>query len=70
MGSKKKYNRQTIRSGNNINKDKDIGVFLYGRLGKISSARVYCKFHQCYLNGNDIAEKKCNFKKCKFRQEL
>lgn len=51
-----------------INKTKEISIF--GRLVPKNKAVAYCKLHKCYLEPKDIAEKKCNFKRCKHKNEL
>jgi len=50
------------------NKTKEISIF--GRLVQKNRAVAYCKLHKCYLEPKDIAEKKCNFKRCRHRIEL
>lgn len=50
------------------NKTKEI--YIFGRLVQKSKAVAYCKLHKCYLEPKDIAEKKCNFKRCRHRIEL
>ena len=42
----------------------------YGRLLVIGHCKAYCDLHKCYLIGRDIAERKCNKKKCKYKKEL
>ena len=46
-----------------INRTKELSIF--GRLVQRKKAVVYCELHKCYLEPKDIAEKKCNFKRCK-----
>lgn len=70
MGSKKdKFSRKTIRKTRRYDTKKDV-LFLYGRLASVYTARGYCTYHQCYLYGGDITEKKCNIKKCKNFEEV
>lgn len=45
-------------------------MYIYGRLRHIKWAKAYCKLHKCYLEGNDISEKKCNKKHCKHLEEI
>lgn len=45
-------------------------LYIYGRLNGIHRAVVYCKLHKCYLEAKDIAEKKCNYKGCKYKIEV
>lgn len=60
--------RETIRKGaRNI---KDNVLFLYGRLRPHDKAKAYCTLHKCYLEAKDIAEKKCNYKNCRFKREV
>lgn len=49
---------------------KNEDIFLYGRLRNKSKAVAYCNLHKCYLEPIDIKEKKCNYKKCKYKEEL
>ena len=51
-----------------INRTKEISIF--GRLVQRKKAVVYCELHKCYLEPKDIAEKKCNFKRCKHKIEV
>ena len=60
--------RETIRTGVKTFKDKEL--FLYGRIRARHKAVAYCVLHKCYLEPKDIAEKKCNYKRCKHKQEL
>lgn len=50
------------------NKTKEISIF--GRLVPKNKAVAYCQLHKCYLAPKDIAEKKCNFKRCKHKIDL
>ena len=52
---------------NRINKTK-AKIALYGKISFKSVA--YCSLHKCYLEPIHIAEKKCNFKKCKYLCEI
>lgn len=52
----------------NINKTKELCI--YGRLSQKRKAVVYCKLHNCYLEPKDVAEKKCNYKRCIHRIEV
>lgn len=56
----------------NRRKNPDITKHLciYGRLSRKNYTVAYCNLHKCYLEKKDIAEKKCNFKKCIHKQEL
>lgn len=49
---------------------KEKELFLYGKLRYKDDAVAYCKLHKCYLEPIDIKEKKCNWKKCKYKEEL
>lgn len=60
--------RETIRKGTKPRRN--IVLFLYGRLRKIHKAVAYCKLHKGYLEPKDITEKKCNKKKCKWKEEI
>lgn len=44
-------------------------LFLYGRTSP-NKAVAYCKLHKCYLEPKDILERKCNKKKCKYKEEI
>lgn len=63
-----RFNRYTIRKYKYH--PKKTKVFLYGRLGYIEQAVAYCNLHHCYLSKENIKEKKCNYKRCKYKQEL
>ena len=68
-----KSNRETIRKHNTVplnDKNKETALFLYGKLDFKRKARIYCTLHKCYLNGDNIKEKKCNYKKCRFRKKI
>lgn len=56
MSSKHLYNNRVNKTGAKLG--------LYGKLTYKSVA--YCNLHKCYLEPIHIAEKKCNFKKCKY----
>lgn len=45
-------------------------LFLYGRRRYADKAAAYCNLHKCYLDKGDIKEKKCNFKNCKYKEEI
>lgn len=60
MGRKNRRKRPNVT--------KHLGI--YGRLTRKSKAVVYCKLHKCYLEPKDISEKKCNFKRCIYKQEV
>lgn len=59
-------NRNTIRKGY---RHKDGAMFLYGKLKSKRQAVAYCKLHKCYLEPIDIKLKKCNLKKCQYKEE-
>ena len=52
------------------NKREERVMYLYGRLNERSKAVIYCKLHECYLEPKDVAEKRCNWKKCKYKEEI
>ena len=58
--------RKNRRKRTNITKE----LSIYGKLVRRNRAVVYCKLHKCYLEPKDIAEKKCNFKKCIHKVEV
>lgn len=58
--------RKNKRKRPNVNKH----LCIYGRLARKNNAVAYCKLHKCYLEPKDIAEKKCNYKRCTYKQEL
>lgn len=60
--------RETIRKG--IANIKNNELFLYVRLKPKHRAKAYCKLHRCYLEPKDIAEKGCNKKNCKWKEEI
>lgn len=41
---------------------------LYGKL--TYRAVAYCELHKCYLEPVHIAEKRCNFKRCKYLKQI
>lgn len=45
-------------------------IYMYGRLVGKNKAVAYCKLHKCYLEPKDIAEKKCNYKRCIHKIEI
>ncbi len=45
-------------------------IYIFGRLVQKNKAVAYCELHKCYLEPKDIAEKKCNFKRCKHKIEV
>ncbi len=49
---------------------KNVVMCLYGKLREKNKTVAYCELHKCYLDRKDIKEKKCNFKKCKYRKEI
>lgn len=64
---KKRQNRKTIRIPyRNMRNLRDKVIFLYGKLLNKEVAIGYCELHKCYLAPNDIKEKKCKIKKCKY----
>lgn len=65
---KKQTNRASYRKEIGIPKNMVLGF--YGRLLVIGHCKAYCDLHKCYLIGRDIAERKCNKKKCKYKKEL
>lgn len=58
--------RKNKRKQPNVTKE----IYIFGRLVQKKKAVAYCKLHKCYLEPKDIAEKKCNFKRCRHRIEL
>lgn len=65
--------RRTIRrppGTSGLVNNKNAVLFLYGKLDLKSNAKIYCTLHKCYLSSQNIKEKKCNYKKCKFRKEI
>ncbi len=58
--------RKNRRKRPNITKH----LCIYGRLSRKSNSVAYCKLHKCFLEPRDIAEKKCNYKRCIHKQEL
>lgn len=60
MSSKHLYNNRVNKTGAKLG--------LYGKLTYKSVA--YCKLYKCYLEPIHIAEKKCNFKNCKYLCEI
>lgn len=64
--SKKKNSRDTIRKPYNIDDIKNKELFLYGKLLNKECAKGYCHLHTCYLAPNDIKEKNCEQKKCRY----
>lgn len=45
-------------------------MFLYGKLGNKNAAKYYCELHKCFLNSQNIFEKQCKRKKCKYRRKV
>lgn len=47
---------------------------LYGIRSHARFVKAYCKLHKCYLNANNIMEKRCNFankgKPCRHLEEI
>lgn len=65
-GGKLIMGRKNKRKRTDITKE----LYIYGRLVPKSKAVAYCKLHKCYLEPKDIAEKKCNYKRCTHRVEV
>lgn len=59
---------RTIRKGVRNIRNKEL--FLNGKLLSYKKAAMYCKLHKCYLEPNDIKNRKCNYKNCLHRKEL
>lgn len=64
--NKKRIARATIRKPHKVEDTKNKVLFLYGKLLNKEVARGYCNLHTCYLAPNDIKEKNCDRKKCKY----
>lgn len=62
--SKKPSYRKEIRVPTNM------VLGFYGRLIQKGHCKAYCDLHKCYLIGRDIAERKCNKKKCIHKKQL
>lgn len=60
MGSQHRFSNKFNKTG--------AKVCLYGKISY--KAVAYCSLHKCYLEPIHIAEKKCNFKKCKYLRKI
>ena len=72
MASNFNESRRSIRRNRtNIGTNpKNVVLFLYGKLDSKHKAKIYCSLHKCYLSASNITEKKCNYKKCRFRKTV
>lgn len=43
---------------------------IYGRLTRCNKTVAFCKLHNCYLEPKDIKEKKCNYKRCLYIEDV
>lgn len=66
---RKVKNLRRERTINSMKKGNSV-CFLWGKIKQKKYARAYCEYHKCYLEGFDIREKKCNYKKCIYLKEI
>lgn len=45
-------------------------LFLYGKIGYKSKAKLYCDLHKCYLTKQQLYSKKFRCEKCKHKKEV
>ena len=51
-----------------INRTKQL--CMYGRLTKCNKTVAFCRLHNCYLEPKDIKEKRCNYERCSYIEEI
>lgn len=51
-------------------KKQDKVMFLYGKLGSKNKAILYCSLHKCFINKQQLFEKKFKCLKCKHNKNI